>query len=58
VFLNGQKVGDLTNAAWSYRLKQNIGFTLISVGARPGDTVEVQRASGRVRGTLCELPFL
>lgn len=58
VFQGGRKVGDLTNAAWSYRLKQNIGFTLIATEARPGDTVEVRRASGTVRGTLCELPFL
>lgn len=58
VFQGGRRVGDLTNATWSYRLKQNIGFTLIATQARPGDTVEVHRASGVVRGTLCELPFL
>lgn len=58
VFQHGIKVGDLTNAVWSYRLQCNIGFTLISTRAQPGDTVEVQRASGWVRGTLCELPFL
>ncbi|SKA74133.1 aminomethyltransferase [Thiothrix eikelboomii] len=58
VFQHGIKVGDLTNAVWSYRLQCNIGFTLISTRAQPGDTVEVQRASSWVRGTLCELPFL
>lgn len=58
VFHQGQNVGSLTNCAWSYRLQQNIGFTLVSTRAKAGDTVEVQRASGRVRGTLCELPFI
>ncbi|MCE8530428.1 glycine cleavage system protein T [Ruegeria pomeroyi] len=55
---NGQKIGDLTTCVWSYRMKKNIGFALVSVTAKPGDRVLVQRGSGAVEGTLCELPFL
>jgi glycine cleavage system aminomethyltransferase T len=52
------KVGDMTNIVWSWRLKQNIGFALVSVNAKPGDAVEVIRDGKPVQGELCELPFL
>jgi glycine cleavage system aminomethyltransferase T len=55
---DGEKVGDMTHAAWSYRLNENIGFALVSRSAQPGDTVQVQRVSGSVNGVLCELPFI
>lgn len=53
-----RKLGDLTNCGWSYRLKKNIGFALVSVSAQPGDRVTVNRPSGPLAGTLCTLPFL
>jgi glycine cleavage system aminomethyltransferase T len=55
---NGNRIGDLTTCAWSYRMKKNIGFALVSIEASPGDQVMVQRLQGPIRGTLCELPFL
>jgi aminomethyltransferase len=55
---NGVRVGDLTNCAWSYRLKKNIGFALISTQCVTGDTVDVIKDGKSVRGTLCELPFI
>ena len=55
---DGQKVGDLTNCAWSYRLKKNIGFALISIDCKPGMTVEVMKEGRALRGTLTELPFI
>ncbi|MEM7215271.1 MAG: glycine cleavage T C-terminal barrel domain-containing protein [Pseudomonadota bacterium] len=55
---NGEKVGDMTNCIWSPRLKQNIGYALVSVDMQPGQTVEVKRGSGSVSAELCELPFL
>jgi aminomethyltransferase len=58
LIMGGKKVGDLTNCGWSYRLKKNIGFALISVAAQPGDRVTVNRAAGPMDGTLCTLPFL
>lgn len=54
----GRKVGDLTNCTWSRRLGRNIGFALVSVAVRPGDTVEVLIGGRRVPAALRELPFL
>ena len=56
--VNGEKVGDMTMALWSPRLKRSIGYALISVDVKPGETVVVKRPSGDVEGELCELPFL
>ena len=56
--LDGRKVGDLTNCAWSRRLNRNIGFALVSVSAKPGDPVEVRIGGRRVPAALVELPFL
>ena len=54
----GRKVGDLTNCAWSYRLKKNIGFALISRDCVAGQTVEVVKDGKPITGTLQELPFI
>ncbi len=56
--VNGQKVGDMTNCVWSPRLRQNIGYALISVEVQAGQEVQVKRADGTVNAELCELPFL
>ncbi|MEZ5870298.1 MAG: glycine cleavage T C-terminal barrel domain-containing protein [Nitratireductor sp.] len=55
---DGVKIGSQTNIIWSYRMKRNIGFALVSRSARPGDQVEVIRKGKPTSGTLCELPFL
>ncbi len=55
---DGRKVGDLTNKAWSYRLRANIGFALVSVDAVSGDRVELALAGGGVPGRLVDLPFI
>ena len=56
--VDGHKVGDLTNCAWSYRLKKNIGFALISTECRAGSRVTVRKEGARIAGTLQELPFI
>ncbi|WP_137155146.1 glycine cleavage T C-terminal barrel domain-containing protein [Rhizobium sp. FKL33] len=58
IYRNGEKVGDMTNCVWSFRLKQNIGYALISCDCAAGDTVELKRKTGIVRASLCELPFV
>ena len=58
IYRGGQKVGDMTNCVWSYRLKKNIGFALIDVSVSAGDEVEVLKDGKSVRGVLRELPFL
>ena len=55
---NGQIVGDMTCCVWSYRLKQNIGYALISIEVGVGDIVQVQRVNGLVDAELVELPFI
>jgi aminomethyltransferase len=58
ILQDGRKVGDLTNCTWSYRLKQNIGFALISSECAAGDAVEVVKDGKKEKGTLTELPFI
>ena len=55
---DGARVGDLTTATWSYRLKKNIGFALIARSCKIGDRVEIQRDGGVIAGTLTDLPFI
>jgi glycine cleavage system aminomethyltransferase T len=52
------RVGDLTNCAWSFRLKKNIGFALISGQCSAGQRVTVRKDGRLIRGVLQELPFL
>lgn len=54
----GARIGDLTNCVWSYRMKRNIGFALVSADSKSGDRVTVRRGGGSVEGTLRDLPFL
>lgn len=56
--VDGRRVGDLTNCAWSYRLKKNIGFALISTDCRTGSRVTVRKEGKPIGGTLQELPFI
>ncbi len=58
ILKNGRRVGDLTNCVWSYRLRRNIGFALISRDCAAGDRVEVQKEGRLLAGTLQALPFL
>ena len=52
------RAGMMTNCVWSPRMKANIGYALISVDVKAGDTVQVQRNGGAVAARLVELPFL
>jgi glycine cleavage system aminomethyltransferase T len=55
---NGQHMGMMTNCVWSPRLKANIGYALVSVEAKIGTTVEINRPTGVVGAQLVPLPFL
>lgn len=55
---NGRAVGSLTNCTWSYRLRRNIGFALVSIDCAAGDAVEVFKDGRTLAGTLTELPFI
>jgi len=54
----GRKIGDMTNIIWSYRLKKNIGFALVSIDAKPGDEVEVLQNGRPTAAKLQNLPFI
>lgn len=58
IWKDGARAGDLTNCIWSYRLKANIGFALVSVEAKPGDAVTVDICGKPTAGRLTTLPFL
>ncbi len=58
ITMDGTRIGDMTNCVWSYRLKANIGFALVSVEAKPGDTVTVNMPDAPASGRLTTLPFL
>lgn len=58
IYSNGHKVGDMTNCVWSYRLKKNIGFALVSIDCKAGDNVTVSKLGETIAGQLAELPFI
>lgn len=58
IVAGGAKIGSMTNIIWSYRLKRNIGFALVSVSAKAGDRVIVMRNGKAETAKLAELPFL
>ncbi len=58
IMLDGRLIGMLTNCVWSYRMKANIGFTLVDRSVPVGTKVLVERRKGPVAGKLVEIPFL
>ncbi len=58
IVVDGAKVGDLTNCVWSYRMKRNIGFALISSRCAAGMRVDVIKEGCTLSGVLTQLPFL
>jgi glycine cleavage system aminomethyltransferase T len=58
ILRDGRKIGDMTNIIWSYRMKKNIGFALVSTAAQPGDIVEIQKDGRKIGGALTRLPFI
>jgi aminomethyltransferase len=58
IYKGDQRVGDLTNCVWSYRLKHNIGFGLVASDCAPGDRVVVQKDGQAIAATLKTLPFI
>lgn len=58
IYKDGSKVGDMTTATWSYRLRRNIGFALIDRACQSGDRVEVHGTDSVLQATLTDLPFI
>lgn len=57
VTVDGVKIGDMTNGTWSFGMRRNIGFGLVSVEHGAGTQVVVDRAGSPVGGMLVDLPF-
>lgn len=53
-----QRIGDLTNCVWSWRLKRNIGFGLVAASCAIGDQVQVHKDGQRIDARLVPLPFI
>ena len=58
IYQGDQRVGDMTNCVWSWRLKRNIGFALVASGCAVGDTVQVHKEGRRIDAGLVALPFI
>jgi aminomethyltransferase len=58
ITLNGKDVGMMTVCAWSFRMKSNVGYALVSSEVPAETIVEVMRQEGPVKAKLVELPFL
>ncbi len=58
IMSDGRKVGDMTAGVWSYRLKRNIGYALISRDHGPGERIEVSKDGAAIPASLTGLPFL
>ncbi len=58
ILKDGVKVGDMTCSVWSWRLKRNIGFALISSDCQAGDQVTVEKDGSLTSAELTDLPFL
>ena len=57
VLMNGERVGDMTNGTWSYKLERTIGFGLVSADCQIGDSVEVIKDGETISGRLTGIPF-
>ena len=58
IYQHGQKVGNLTNCVWSYRLQKNIGFGLVAASCAAGDEVTVHKEGQTLKARLTTLPFI
>ena len=58
IFVNNEKLGDMTCGIWSNRIKKNIGLCLVSVKLKSGEKVKVNKNGIEYTGTMTELPFI
>ena len=58
-FRDGERVGHVTDACWSPRLEQNIGYVWVPIElAEPGTTLDLDTDVGNRRGTTAAIPFV
>ena len=55
----GERVGHVTDAVWSPRLKKTIGYVWVPIeSSTPGTELEVEGPRGRLRGKTAAIPFI
>ena len=58
-FKDGKKVGKVTSAVYSPRLKKNIGYVWLPVElAELGNKFDVQTPNGQATAQVAEMPFV
>lgn len=58
-YRDGERVGHVTDACWSPRLEQNIGYVWVPFElAEPGTTLELDTDQGDRVGTTASIPFI
>ncbi len=58
-YRHGERVGHVTDACWSPRLEQNIGYVWVPIElAEPGTTLDLDTDVGDRRGTTAAIPFV
>ena len=56
---NGKQVGHVTDAIWSPRLEQNIGYVWVATEfSKPGTKLEVHSPDGVIAGRTAAIPFI
>jgi glycine cleavage system aminomethyltransferase T len=58
VTVDGETVGEVRWAAYSYALERQIAIAVLLRDVRPGDTVTVRAPEGAITGVAQELPFV
>ena len=60
VYVDGEKVGHMTDAVWSPGLKKNIGYVWVPIGlAEPGTVLDVEAENGdHLVGRTAAIPFV
>jgi glycine cleavage system aminomethyltransferase T len=58
-FVDGERVGHVTDACWSPRLEKNIGYVWVPIGlAAPGNRLEIHADDRERTGTTATIPFI
>ena len=58
IYKNNKKIGKVTSAVYSPRLKKNIALAIISIGeSKIGNIIDVKTSSSVIKGTIVEKPF-
>jgi aminomethyltransferase len=56
---DGKEVGKVTDAVWSPRLEQNIGYVWVPIElADPGNRLDIESERGHLTGTTAGIPFV